>query len=40
MSASNAAQDAPRMDRSERTILLTLVLVAAAEICAFAWLFH
>ncbi len=40
MSASNAAEDAPRMDHSERNILLTLALVAAAEICAFAWLFH
>ena len=40
MSASNAAQDALPMDRSERTILLTLVLVAAAEVCALAWLLH
>ena len=40
MSASNATEDAPRMDRSERNILLTLALVAAAEVCAFAWLFH
>jgi hypothetical protein len=40
MSATNAAKDAPRLDRSERNILLTLALVAAAEICAFAWLFH
>ena len=40
MSATNAAKDAPRMDRSERNILLTLTLVAAAEICTFAWLLH
>jgi len=40
MSATNAAKDAPRTDRSERNILLTLALVAAAEVCAFAWLFH
>jgi hypothetical protein len=40
MSASDAAEDAPRTDRSERNILLTLALVAAAEVCAFAWLFH
>ena len=40
MSASDAAGDAPRMDRSERNSLLTLVLVAAAEVCAVVWLFH
>ena len=40
MSASTAAQDAPRTDRSERNILLALALVAAAEVCALAWLFH
>ena len=40
MSASTAAKDAPRVDRSERNILLTLALVAAAEVCAFAWLVH
>ena len=40
MSASNAAKDALRMDRSERNVLLTLVLVAAAEVCAFAWLLY
>ena len=40
MSASDAAGDAPRTNRSERNILLTLVFVAAAEVCAFAWLFH
>ncbi len=40
MSASNAAEDAPRMDRSERNVLLTLALVAAAEVCALAWLFY
>jgi hypothetical protein len=40
MSANNAAKDAPRMDRGERNILLTLALVAAAEVCALAWLFH
>ncbi len=48
MSASNAVEDQPRTDsgerhvtdRSERNVLLTLALVAAAEVCAFAWLFH
>ncbi len=40
MSASDAAEDAPRTDRSERNILLTLALVAAAEVCAFAWLLY
>ncbi len=40
MSASNAAQDPLRVDRSERTILLTLALVAAAEVRALAWLLH
>ena len=40
MSASNAAKDAPRMDRSERNILLTLTLVAAAEVCALVWLLY
>ncbi len=39
MSASNAAQDALWIERSERNVLLTLALVAAAEVCAFAWLF-
>ena len=37
MAASNAAQDAPRTDRSERNILLTLALGAAAAVCALAW---
>ncbi len=40
MSASNAAKDALRTDRSERSILLTLALVAAAEACALVWLFY
>ncbi len=40
MSASNAAQDALWIDRSERNVLLTLALVAAAEVCAFAWLLY
>ena len=47
MSASNAAEDAPRTgggerhltDRSERNVLLTLALVAGAEVCAVVWLF-
>ena len=40
MSASNAATNELRTDRSERNVLLTLALVAAAEVCAFAWLFY
>ena len=40
MSASDAAGDAPRMDRSERNILLTLALVAVAEVSAFVWLLY
>ena len=40
MSASNAAEDTPRVDHSERNILLAVALVAAAEVCAFAWLFY
>jgi hypothetical protein len=40
MSASNAAKDALRVDRSERNILLTLALVAAAEVCALVWLLY
>ena len=48
MSASNAAEDQPRADgggrhgtdRSERNVLLTLALVAAAEVCAAVWLFY
>ena len=40
MSASNAAEGAPRADRSERNVLLTLALVAAAEVCAAVWLFY
>ena len=40
MSASNAAEDMLRTDRSERNILLALALVAAAEVCAVVWLFY
>ena len=49
MSASNTAEDQPRTgsgerhsatDRSERNVLLTLALVAAAEVCAAVWLFY
>ncbi len=40
MSASNATEDMLRIDRSERNILLTLALVAAAEVCAAVWLFY
>jgi hypothetical protein len=40
MSASNAAENRLRTDHSERNILLTLALVAAAEVCALAWLFY
>ena len=48
MSASNTAEGQPRTDsaerhgadRSERTVLLTLALVAAAEVCAVIWLFY
>ena len=40
MSASNAAEDMLRTDRSERNVLLTLALVAAAEVCALVWLFY
>ena len=40
MSASNPAEDALRTDHSERNILLTLALVAAAEVCAVVWLFY
>ena len=48
ISASNAAEDAPRTgggerhsatDRSERNVLLTPALVAGAEVCAVVWLF-
>jgi len=39
MSASDAAEDAPRTDHSERNVLLALALVAA-EVCALVWLFH
>jgi hypothetical protein len=39
MSASNAAEDARGTDQSERNVLLALALVAAAEVCALAWLF-
>jgi hypothetical protein len=40
MAAINQTKDAPRSDRSERNVLLTLGLVAAAEICVLAWLFY
>ncbi len=40
MLASNAVRNAPRTDRSERNVLLTLALVAAAEVCAAVWLFY
>ena len=40
MSASNAAEDTQGTDHSERNILLAVALVAAAEVCAFAWLFY
>jgi uncharacterized membrane protein len=40
MSASDAADDAPRTDHSERSVLLALALVAAAEVCAVAWLLY
>ena len=39
MSAADAAVNASGADRAERTILLTVALVAAAEVCALAWLF-
>jgi hypothetical protein len=38
VSAANPAKR-ERTDRSERNILLTLALLAAAEVCIFAWLF-
>jgi hypothetical protein len=38
MSAADPAKR-ERTDRSERNILLTLALLAAAEVCIFAWLF-
>ena len=34
------AKDALHADHTERHILLTLVVVAAAEVCALAWLFY
>ena len=38
MSAANQTEQKARINRSERNILLTLALVAAAEVCALAWM--
>jgi len=32
------AKDTPRIDHGERNVLLTLALLAAAEVCALAWM--
>jgi hypothetical protein len=40
MRVTEPAKDTLRADRSERSVLLTLVLVAAAEVFCLAWLLH
>jgi hypothetical protein len=38
MSAADAAQNTP--DHSERNVLLAIACMAAAELCALAWLLY
>ena len=38
MSAARRTEQKPWIDHSERNVLLTLALVAAAEVCALAWM--
>ena len=40
MSAANQTEQKARIDRSERNVLLAVALVAAAEVCALAWLLY
>ena len=40
MSAADAAQSTPPADHSERNVLLAIACMAAAELCALAWLLY
>ena len=40
MSAANPSKGTLETDRSERTILFILALVAVAEVCVVAWLLY